>query len=104
MKVKQTVPVLSNRKMWVKGRGPVYIPRVTHRAAHKKKLPRFRVTCGCCSKQVDIYYDVPDPREIRHTTLEINGVDGGLEDWRHILMPLLGFERRSGEWVDKFHA
>lgn len=95
-------PVPLNRKMTVKGHGPVYQPRVTHRATHKKKLPRFRISCGCCPQQIEIYYS--DPDQPNHATIEINGVDGGVQDWRNILLPLLGFERRNGEWADKFKA
>lgn len=92
-------PVPLNRKMAVKGHGPVCQPRVTHRAAHRKTLPRFRIACGCCPEQIEIYYsDLDQPN---HATIEINGVDGGIQDWRNILLPLLGFERRNGGWIDQ---
>jgi len=36
---------------------------------------------------VEIYYDRED--------LEINGVFGSMENWREILLPLLGLKRRG---------
>jgi hypothetical protein len=37
--------------------------------------------CGCCDRKVEIYYG--------DEGLEINGVNGSLENWREILLPLL---------------
>ena len=52
-----------------------------HRKAQGKKSPRLLLKCGCCDEQVEIYYD--------DDSLEINGVNGTIENWREILMPLL---------------
>jgi hypothetical protein len=59
--------------------------RVSHRAERKRGtghiLPRYLLRCGCCDRKVEIYYDDDE--------LEINGVNGSLENWREILLPLL---------------
>lgn len=59
--------------------------RVSHRAARKRGTgwitPRYLLRCGCCSNSLAIHYDVD--------SLEINGVNGSLENWREILLPLL---------------
>jgi len=60
--------------------------RVSHRAGRKRGtgrvLPRYLLRCGCCEERLEIYYD--------EEGLEINGVNGSLENWREILLPLLG--------------
>jgi len=60
--------------------------RVSHRAGRKRGtgrvLPRYLLRCGCCEERLGIYYD--------EEGLEINGVNGSLENWREILLPLLG--------------
>jgi len=45
------------------------------------KSPCYHLKCGCCDNTVDIYYG--------GGSLEINGVNGALADWREILLPLL---------------
>ena len=42
---------------------------------------RYLVKCGCCDNHVEIYYD--------GESLEINGVNANLNEWRNILLPLL---------------
>jgi hypothetical protein len=65
--------------------------RVSHRAARKRRQgrisARYLLRCGCCDQNVKIYYS-PDG-------LEINGVNGSLENWREILLPLLGIKQRK---------
>ena len=63
--------------------------RVYHKKGTKKKCPRYLIKCGCCSNKVEIYYDVPG----KDMGLEINGVNGSLEDWKEILLPLLGVKK-----------
>ena len=60
--------------------------RIWHRK--EKKLENgaikdacYHLKCGCCDKTVDIYYG--------GNGLEINGVNGTVNDWREILLPLL---------------
>ena len=55
--------------------------RVFHRNRKAQKDPRFLFKCGCCEKQLEVYY-VGD-------SLEINGVMGSVENWRELLLPLL---------------
>jgi hypothetical protein len=69
--------------------------RVSHRAERKRGKvpvsPRYLLRCGCCDRSVEIYYD-PDG-------LEINGVNGSIENWREILLPLLGLKRKGKVFV-----
>ena len=55
--------------------------RVYHKKGWGKKMPRYLLKCGCCDEKLEIYYDTEG--------LEINGVNGSIEDWREILFPLL---------------
>jgi len=65
--------------------------RVSHRAQQKRGQghisPRYLLRCGCCDNAVQIYYG-PDG-------LEINGVNGSIENWREILLPLLRMNPRG---------
>ena len=69
--------------------------RVSHRAKRKLRQgyisPRYLLRCGCCDRSVEIYYD-PEG-------LEINGVNGSMENWREILLPLLGMKRKGKVFV-----
>ena len=56
--------------------------RMFHRKAVGKRDPRYLIKCGCCDEKVEIYYG--------GGTLEINGVMGSVENWREVLLPLLG--------------
>jgi hypothetical protein len=55
--------------------------RVYHKTGRGKKMPRYLLKCGCCASKLEIYYD--------RYGLEIGGVNGAVEDWREILLPLL---------------
>ena len=55
--------------------------RVYHKKGKGKKSPRYLLKCGCCNESIHVYYD--------RDGLEINGVNGSIEDWREILLPLL---------------
>ena len=95
------VPAVAlNRKMNFMAKG-VYdaMPRVTHRKARGFKSARFLIRCGCCDQSFEIHYgDLDDPIT---GGLQIAEVNGSIEDWRAILLPLLGFEREGDAWVDK---
>lgn len=69
--------------------------RVSHRAQRKRSQghisPRYLLRCGCCDQAVQLYYG-PDG-------LEINGVNGSIENWREILLPLLRMTRRGDCFV-----
>jgi hypothetical protein len=70
--------------------------RVTHRKEHLKGRgkvsARYKVKCGCCNEFVEISYD--------ETGLEINGVNGSIENWREILLPLLKIRKVIGGFED----
>jgi len=102
-----------NRKFSVQGGGPSempFRPRVAYLPKRKRGrrifLSRLKIRCGCCKEgSVEIFYDPTDyamrAQRLRQLiTLEINGVDGSIQDWRAILCPLLGFARRGTDWVD----
>lgn len=55
--------------------------RVYHQKGRGKRCPRYLLKCGCCKEKIEIYYS-PDG-------LEIGGVNGTIEDWRELLLPLL---------------
>ena len=55
--------------------------RIFHRAVRNKTCPRYLIKCGCCDESVEIYYD--------KLSLEINGVNASLAEWRELLLPLL---------------
>jgi len=65
--------------------------RVYHKRGSGKKCPRYLLKCGCCKEKVEIYYS--------DDGLEINGVNGAIEDWRDILLPLLLIEEKGGKLV-----
>jgi hypothetical protein len=89
--------ILIQRKMAVSRPEPesIWAIRVSHRALRKRGKghisPRYLLRCGCCDQKVEIYYDPED--------LEINGVFGSLENWREILLPLLGMKRKGKGFV-----
>lgn len=55
--------------------------RVYHKKGSGKRAARYLLKCGCCEEKIEAYY--------ADECLEIGGVNGGLEDWREILLPLL---------------
>jgi len=66
--------------------------RVYHRKGSGKKSSRYLLKCGCCDEKVEIFYS--------EDGLEINGVNGSIEDWREILLPLLLVENKDGRLID----
>jgi hypothetical protein len=66
--------------------------RIRHRPGKGKKCPQYVLRCGCCAESLRIYY--------AEDGLEIGGVNGAIEDWREILLPLLLIEKRGGRFVD----
>ena len=58
--------------------------RVYHRKARGRQTPRYLLKCGCCEEKLEIFYS--------EDCLEIGGVNGAIEDWREILLPLLSTE------------
>ena len=66
--------------------------RIRHRKAKGKRSPCYVLRCGCCDERLEIHY--------AEDGLEIGGVNGAIEDWREILLPLLLIERKGGRLVD----
>ena len=60
--------------------------RVYHRKGKGKRCPRYLLKCGCCDQKLEIYY--------AEDGLEVGGVNGAIEDWQEILLPILGIERK----------
>jgi len=61
--------------------------RVYHKKGQGKRGPRYLLKCGCCEERLEIYYT--------DDGLEIGGVNGAIEDWREILLPLLRIEENK---------
>ncbi len=61
--------------------------RIFHRKARKKMSPRYLLKCGCCHEHVEIHYSDDGDDD---ASLSIGGVLGSIENWREILLPLLG--------------
>lgn len=66
--------------------------RVYHKKGIGKRMPRYLLKCGCCDKKVEVCYD--------DGGLEINGVNGSIDDWREILLPLLLIGQDGALFVD----
>jgi len=66
--------------------------RLRQRTGRGVKSPSYVLRCGCCDQKLEIFYS--------EDGLEVGGVNGALEDWREILLPLLLIEARGGRLVD----
>ena len=66
--------------------------RVYHKKGVGKRMPRYLLKCGCCNEKVEVYYD--------DDGLEINGVNGSIDDWREILLPLLLIGQDGVRFID----
>ena len=66
--------------------------RVYHKKGKGKRMPRYLLKCGCCDEKLEIYYS--------DDGLEIGGVNGAIEDWCEILLPLLLIEENKGNLID----
>jgi len=67
--------------------------RIYHKRGKGKRMPRYLLKCGCCDEKLEICYSVDG--------LEIGGVNGAIEDWREILLPLLLIEQRGDKLIDR---
>ena len=72
----------SVRRLYVRRSDGYPALRVWHREGRGRKSPRMLVKCGDCDNALEIHYDAE--------SLEIGGVHGSVENWREILLPLLG--------------
>lgn len=66
--------------------------RVYHKKGKGKRMPRYLLKCGCCDEKLEIYYS--------DDGIEIGGVNGAIEDWREIFLPLLFIEQKGGKLVN----
>jgi hypothetical protein len=66
--------------------------RLRHRKGVGLKGPSCVLRCGCCDKKLEIFYS--------DDGLEVGGINGALEDWREILLPMLLIERRGSHLFD----
>ena len=66
--------------------------RVYHKKGARRRMPRYLLKCGCCDEKVEVYYD--------DDGLEINGVNGTIDDWREILLPLLLIGQDGVRFID----
>ncbi len=85
------------RKQVIRPEGGLSL-RVTHRkhgTRNPKSGPCYNIRCGCCKEKIQIFYD--DDGDL---FLEINGVNGSVQNWREILLPLLEIEHKDGEFTD----
>jgi hypothetical protein len=77
--------LIENKKLGQSGPSHEFLMRVYHRKESKVgsgiRSARYLLKCGCCDEKVEIYYG--------GGSLEINGVNGSVENWRAILLPLL---------------
>ena len=75
--------------------GVVYPFRITRgkgrrTSARRSRKPHIRIKCGCCDQAVGIYHEDKPSGNANIDTLEINGVYGTVDQWRKVLLPLLG--------------
>lgn len=75
-----------NRKLFQPRRDGYPALRVWHKKGTGQKLPRLLIKCGDCDHELAVFYD--------KEALEIGGVHASVENWREILLPLLGSLRR----------
>ena len=73
-----------NRKMGTIRADGYFAIRSFHRSKKGKRDPRFLFKCGCCDRQLEVYYG--------GDSLEINGVMGSVGNWRKLLLPLLNMK------------
>ena len=85
------IPIRSNRVYDTARFGQPEI-RLRHRPAKGKKSPSYVLRCGCCDQRLEIHY--------ADDGLEIGGVNGALEDWREILLPLRLVKREGARFLD----
>jgi hypothetical protein len=85
-------PVKDQSLMYQEGRAGYFLIRVSHRqsrclSARSEKSASYLIRCGCCAQRIEILYG--------DDSLEINGVDGSVDNWREILLPLMGINPKT---------
>ncbi len=66
--------------------------KVTHRKRRGRQAPRTCVTCGCCKESLVICPPDDSQGNPFLESMEINGVNGTIAEWRELLCPLLGLK------------
>lgn len=61
----------------------VYVPRIYHQKQKGKRSPRYLIKCGCCERNLEIFYHLDDDE------VEINGVFTSKKIWRKIFEEIL---------------
>jgi len=72
--------MIKNKRLYQLDENHDTIPRIWRRKARDKQSPRLLVKCGCCDKQVEIYYST----DRLDNLVEINGVCATREQWGQI--------------------
>ena len=73
------------------GMPPLRLTRRKERRVSSRRIlgPCITVRCGCCKVKLEIY-----PEGTTGGTIEIGGVLGTRDQWRQVLLPVLGMEYR----------
>ena len=71
----------TNKRMCVSRPEGGFALRVYAKKKTRRLSPHVLIRCGCCDEQVRIFHD--------KSSMEINGVQGSLENWREVLYPML---------------
>ena len=66
--------------------------RVSYRSKRGRNGARILIKCGCCNQSLEIY-PADDPKNFPLSeSIEINGVNGSVAQWRELLCPLMGMK------------
>jgi|GEM_PF-3167423 len=63
----------------------------------RRIAPRVLIRCGCCKQRVEVCVDEHPTGDPHVDMLEINGVYGSIDQWRQVLLPLLGVPMPDAE-------
>lgn len=66
--------------------------RITHRKGKAMRAPSIRIKCGCCNESVVIFPNDGPITDPHLDSININGVNGTIDQWRQVLCPMLGIE------------
>ena len=86
-------PLMPKNELIKDSKGACIPLRVTKRAGKKLISPRLLMKCGCCDQSLEIYFDERQTGNPHHDSLEINGVNGTVDQWRQVLLPFLKTRR-----------
>ena len=70
--------------------------KVSMQKGNKKKADRVLIRCGCCPQALEIsLFGIDIENLIHEGSLEINGVMGTIDQWKQVLLPLLGMKEKK---------